>query len=89
VGGHFLLKGTDMAPALLTLHYCSLHHLLFSPSLQVWLSCTAVQIEHAFGEALRLKESACPLCTTLTKEALHRQFPTLYPASVPRKASGF
>jgi hypothetical protein len=89
MGGHFLLKGTDMAPAILTLHYCSLHHLLFSPSLQVWLSCTAVQIEHTFGEALRLTESACPRCTTITKEALQRQFPKLYRSSVPLQASGF
>jgi hypothetical protein len=78
-----------MASAILTLHYCSFHNLLFSPSLQVWLSFTPVQIEHTFGEAMRLKESACPRCTTITKEALHQQFPTLYPSSVPLKASGF
>jgi len=53
---HFLLKGNDMAPAILTLHYCSVHDLPFSPSLQVWLSFTPVQIEHTFGEAMRLKE---------------------------------
>jgi len=45
-----------MAPAILTLHYCSVHDLPFSPSLQVWLSFTPVQIEHTFGEAMRLKE---------------------------------
>jgi hypothetical protein len=78
-----------MAPATLTLYYCSVHDLLFFPALQVWLSCTPVQIEHTFGEAMRLEESACPRCTMITKEALQKQFPTLYPSSVPRKASGF
>jgi hypothetical protein len=78
-----------MVPAILTLHFCSIHDLLFCPSLQAWLSCSPMQIEHAFGEALRLKESACPRCTTLTQEALHKQFPHLYASSVPRRASGF
>ena len=31
----------------------------------------------------------CEYDHTLTKEALHTQFPKLYPSSVPRKASGF
>ena len=70
-----------MAPALLPLHYCSVHHLLFSPALHVWLSCTPVQIEHTFGEALRLTESTCPRCTTMTQAMLHKQFPKLYPYS--------
>ena len=70
-----------MAPALLPLHYCSVHHLLFSPALHVWLSCTPGQIEHTFGEALRLTESTCPRCTTMTQEMLHKQFPKLYPYS--------
>jgi hypothetical protein len=78
-----------MAPAVLTLHYCSVHDLLFSPSLQVWLSFTPVQIEHTFGEAMRLKESTCPRCTMITKEALHKQFPKLFSSSVPLQASGF
>jgi hypothetical protein len=77
-----------MVPAILTLHYCSVHDLLFSPSFQVWFSFTPVQIEHTFGEAMRLKESTCPRCTTITKEALQKQFPKLYPSSVPLKASG-
>ena len=89
VGMHFLLKGNAMAPAILSLHYCSVHHLLFSPALQVWLSCTPVQIEHTFGKAMRLKESACPRCMTITTEALHKQLSKLFPASVPLKASGF
>jgi hypothetical protein len=80
-GQAFLLKGNAMAPAILPLHYCSVHHLLFSPALQVWLSCTPVQIEHTFGEALRLTESTCPRCTTMTQEMLHKQFPKLYPYS--------
>jgi len=78
-----------MAPAILPLHYCSVHDLLFYPSLQAWLSFTPVQIEHTFGQAMRLKESACPRCTMITKEALHKQFPKLYPSSVPLTASGF
>ena len=78
-----------MASAIMTLHYCSVHDLMFSPTLQAWLSFTPVQIEHTFGEAMRLKESACPKCMTITTEALHKQLPKLFPASVPLKASGF
>jgi hypothetical protein len=84
-----LLKGNDMALAILALHYCSVHKLLFCPSLQAWLSFSPVQLEHTFGEAMRLTESACPRCTTITKEALHKQFPKLSLSSVPLKASGF
>ena len=71
-----------MVPAILPLHYCSVHHLLFSPALQVWLSCTPVQIEHTFGEAMRLTESPCPRCTTIPHEALQKPFPKLFPSSV-------
>jgi hypothetical protein len=78
-----------MASAILTLHFCSFHDLLFCPALQEWLSFSPVQIEHTFGKALRFKERACPRCTTIMKEALPKQFPTLSPSSVPRKASGF
>jgi len=78
-----------MASASMTLHYCSFHDLLVCPTLQAWLSFTPVQIEHTFGEALRLTDSACPRCTTLTKEALSTQVPTRYPSAVPRKAAGF
>jgi hypothetical protein len=84
-----LLKENDMASAILTLHFCSVHDLLFCPALQAWLSFSQVQIEHTFGKAMRLKESACPRCMTITTEALHKQLPKLFPASVPRKASGF
>src|SRR5215813_15450174 len=84
-----LLKGNDMAPAILTLHYCSVHKLLFCPSLQEWLSFSPVQIEHTFGKAMRLTERACPRCTTIMHEALAKRIPTLYPSSVPRKAAGF
>jgi hypothetical protein len=84
-----LLKENDMASAILTLHFCSVHDLLFCPALQEWLSFSQVQIEHTFGKAMRLKESACPRCMTITTEALHKQLPKLFPASVPLKASGF
>jgi hypothetical protein len=73
----------------MTLHFCSIHDLLFCPSLQAWLSFSPVQLAHTFGEALRLKESACPRGTAITKEALHKQFPQLYASSTPRKAAGF
>jgi hypothetical protein len=78
-----------MASAILTLHFCSVHDLLFCPALQAWLSFSPVQIGHTFGKAMRLKESACPRCMTITTEALQKQLPKLFPASVPRKASGF
>jgi hypothetical protein len=78
-----------MAKSILTLHFCSIHDLLFCPALQEWLSFSHVQIEHTFGKAMRLKESACPRCTTITREALYTQFPKLSPAFVPRKAAGF
>ena len=78
-----------MAKSILTLHFCSIHDLLFCPALQEELSCSHVQIEHTFGKAMRLKESACPKCMTITTEALHKQLPKLFPASVPLKASGF
>ena len=84
-----LWKENDMASAILPLHFCSVHDLLFCPALQAWLSCSQVQIEHTFGKAMRLKESACPRCMTLTTEALHQQLPKLSPASVPLNASGF
>ena len=64
-----------MATAILTLHFCSIHDLLFCPALQEWLSFSQVQIEHTFGKAMRLTESACPRCTTLAKEALYKQLP--------------
>jgi hypothetical protein len=48
-----------------------------------------MQIEHRLGKAMRLKESACPRCMTITTEALHKQLAKLFPASVPLKASGF
>jgi len=69
-----------MATAILTLHFCGAHDLLFFPSLQEWLSFTPVQIEHTFGEVLCLKESPCPRCTTI---------PKLFPSSVLLEASGF
>jgi hypothetical protein len=78
-----------MASAILTLHFCSVHDILFSPALQEWLSFSQVQIEHTFGKAMRLKESDCPRCTTITPEVLHKQLPTLFPPSVSRTASGF
>ena len=78
-----------MATAILTLHFCSIHDLLFCPALQEWLSFSHVQIEHTFGKAMRLKESAYPRCMAITTEALHTQLPKLFPASVPLKASGF
>jgi hypothetical protein len=84
-----VLKGDDMASAVLTLHFCSMHDLLFCPALHAWRSCSQVQIEHTLGKALRLTESACPRCMTRTTAALHTQWPKLFPASVPRKASGF
>ena len=65
--------------AILTLHYCSTHNLLFFPSLQEWLSFTPVQIEHTFGEVLRLTESAGPRCLPVT---------TFVTAYVPLEASG-
>ena len=74
-----------MATAMLTLHFCSVHDLLFFTSLQEWLSFTPVQIEHTFGEVLCLQERTCPRCTTVTKAVLHTQSPS----SVPREASGF
>jgi hypothetical protein len=61
-----------MASAILTLHFCSVHDILFSPALQEWLSFSQVQIEHTFGKAMRLKESDCPRCTTITPEVLHK-----------------
>jgi hypothetical protein len=73
-----------MVTSMLTLHFCSIHELLFFTSLQEWLSFTPVQIERTFGEVLCLKESACPRCTTVTTAVLHKQSP-----SVPRQASGF
>jgi len=84
-----VLKGDDMASAVLTLHFCSIHDLLLCPTLQEWLAFSQVQIEHTFGKAMRLKESACPRCMAITTEALHTQLPKLFPASVPLKASGF
>ena len=74
------MKGNDMALPILTLHYCRIHHLLFLPSLQEWLSFTPVQIEHAFGEVLRLTESACSRCLPVTQ---------VVPSSVLLEASGF
>jgi len=65
---------------ILTLHYCSTHHLLFLPSLQEWLSFTPVQLEHTFGEVLRLTDSACPRCPPVTQ---------VRSASVRLNASGF
>ena len=76
-----ILKGNDMVTASLTLHFCSVHDLLFCPALQEWLSFRQVQIEHTFGEAMRLTESTCPRCMTMTQEMLHKQFPKRYPYS--------
>jgi len=78
-----------MTSTIQTLHFCSIHNLLFSAALHEWLSFPPVQIEHTFGEALRLTASACPRCTTITTEALHKQLPKLFPASIPLKAAGF
>ena len=69
-----------MKNAILTLHYCSAHNLLFLPSLQEWLSFTPVQLEHTFGEVLRLTDSACPRCLPVTPGV---------PSSVLLEASGF
>ena len=56
-----------MVLPILTLHYCCTHNLLFLPSLQEWLSFTPVQIDHTFGEVLRLTDSACPRCLPVTQ----------------------
>jgi len=56
-----------MENAILTLHYCRIHSLLFLPSLHEWLSFTPMQIEHTFGQTLRLTASACPRCLPATK----------------------
>jgi len=71
-----------MATAILTLYFCSVHDLVFFPSLQEWLSFTPVQIEHTFGQALGLKASTCPRCITITEEPLYRQFPIVFSSSV-------
>jgi hypothetical protein len=87
---HREIQGTNSSADALHDRYCSsIHDLLFCPALQEWLSFSHVQIEHTFGKAMRLKESACPRCTTITREALYTQFPKLSPAFVPRKAAGF
>jgi hypothetical protein len=74
------MKGNDMILPILTLHYCSTHNLLFLPSLQEWLSFTPIQLEHTFGEVLRLTDSACPRCLPVTQGV---------PSSVLLEASGF
>jgi len=78
-----------MTIAIRTLHFCSVHNLLFSTAPHEWLSFSPVQLEHTFGEALCLTASACPRCTTRTNKARYKQFPQLFPSSVPRAASGF
>ena len=79
-----------MTTAIQTLHFCSVHNLLFSTAPpHEWLSFPPVQLEPTLGEALRLTASACPRCTTRTNKALLKQFPQLFPSSVPRAASGF
>ena len=74
-----------MAPPILTLHFCSTHNLLFLPSLQEWLSFTPVQLEHTFGEVLRLTESACPRCLPVTQVVRSQ----VVRSSVLLEASGF
>jgi len=74
-----------MAPPILTLHFCSTHNLLFLPSLQEWLSFTPVQLEHTFGEVLRLTESACPRCLPVTQVVRSQ----VGRSSVLLEASGF
>jgi hypothetical protein len=69
-----------MVLPILTLHYCRTHNLLFLPSLQEWLSFTPVQLEHTFGEVLRLTDSARPRCLPVTPGG---------PSSVLLEASGF
>ena len=76
-----------MTIAIQTLHFCSVHNLLFSTAPHEWLSFPPVQLEPTFGEALHLTASACPRCTTITNKALHKQFPKLFPSFVPRAAS--
>jgi hypothetical protein len=74
------MKGNDMVFPILTLHFCNTHNLLFLPSLQEWLSFTPVQLEHTFGEVLRLTDIACPRCLPVTQWV---------PSSVRLEASGF
>ena len=74
------MKGNNMPLPILTLHFCSTHNLLFLPSLQEWLSFTQAQIEHTFGEVLRLTDSACPRCLPVTQ---------VVPSSVRLEASRF
>ena len=69
-----------MVLPILTLHFCRTHNLLFLPSLQEWLSFTPVQLEHTFGEVLRLLDSACPRCLPVTPGG---------PSSILLEASGF
>jgi hypothetical protein len=42
---------------------------LFLPSLQEWLSFTPVQLDHTFGEVLRLTNSTCPRCLPVMQVA--------------------
>ena len=74
------MKGNDMAPPILTLHFCRTHNLLFLTSLQEWLSFTPVQLERTFGEVLCLTDSACPRCLPVTQ---------VVPSAVLLEASGF
>jgi hypothetical protein len=77
IDNDILVKGNTMGTPLLTLHFCPMHNLLFFPSLQEWLSCTPVQIEHAYGNVLGLRDSPCPRCLTI-HEAGDRQVSGVY-----------
>ena len=74
----YCMKGNAMVPPILALNYCRTHRLLFLPSLREWLSFTPVQLDHTFGEVLRLTNSTCPRCLPVMQVA---------PASVRLAAS--
>src|SRR5262249_16520742 len=84
-----LWEENDMASATLTLHFCSVHDLLFCPPLQACLSSSQLQIEPKFRKAMRLKERAWPRFMAITTEARDKELENLFPASVPLQASGF
>ena len=70
-----------MFASIVTGQYCSVHQVLFVPSLQAWLSYSPAQIAHAFGDAMHVVEATCPRCLAVAPTAMHRQFPALYALS--------
>lgn len=58
--------------------FCSVHGLLYFPSIREWLPYTLHQVLASFGSEIAIGESTCPKCLATAQQLMQTQYPALY-----------